>query len=653
MYPRFTLTAIAVASLFSQPAFAAPTEDEALVIVTASRIATKDTEAAFASEVHTRAQIRNSSATTLFDYLAQNSSIQIAPSYGDRNSPRIDMRGYGIGDGYQNIVVVLDGVRMNNIDMVPALIGSIPVADIEQIEITKGSGSVMQGDGAMAGTIQITTRKKPQGGRVEVTAGNFGAFSATASAGMSAQNFSLSGSASSTNSDGYSEVDTTGHKDASRNDAWRASASVTPWQPLTLKLGAGSTDIDTRYANYLTQAQFDQNPAQNGGPNQYTQQLLDTKYWNGGADLWLTPNLKLAANHQSDERISKFAAWWGNYRADYEQAFDDVSLQLLRGATTVTLGVQSAKGERTQAASNTTSKDNLGWFAQGQQIYGDLTLSLGARSETVEYTYAPVTGTALIQKDSLTAWDIGANYRVNDTLSVFSNLNQAFQSPDIDRFFGYDGSFNVVFNAFIKPATSQTFNLGLNHVTGSNKLKVAAFWTELEDEIYYYDSGVPFSPANINTNIDQSHKYGVEIQDSWKITPALMASINYAYTQAIIDKEDQGGGAFNGKELPGVSPHVVSLGLGYQFNDRTAAGLTHSWRSETWAAGDFDNNNLQRQRAYSSTDVSVRHRLKEDMELLASVANVFEHANGTWVADDVVYPGNFARTWKVGFRAAF
>jgi iron complex outermembrane receptor protein len=112
------------------------------IVVTATRMPLADVDAPFASEVHTRSMIAGSGAASLVDYLAQHTSVQVMPSYGNTFTPRIDMRGYGIGDGYQNIVVSLDGRRLNNIDQVPQLVGAIPLADIERIEITKGSGSV-------------------------------------------------------------------------------------------------------------------------------------------------------------------------------------------------------------------------------------------------------------------------------------------------------------------------------------------------------------------------------------------------------------------------------------------------------------------------------------------------------------------------------
>ena len=647
MHPRFTLAALAVSSTFCvfAPAFAQ--DNDHSVIITATRIATKDTAAPFASEVHTRTQIENSGATTVFDYLAQHSSLQIMPSYGNRNTPKIDMRGYGMGDGYQNIVVTLDGARMNNIDMTSPLIGALPAADIERIEITKGSGSVLYGDGATAGTIQIITRQAANGGRVEVSAGSKGAFSATASAGLRTSNATLSASATRLNSDGFSEPDAKGHRDASNTDNWKVDARVSPLDQLTFRAGAANAKTATRYPNALTQAQFDANPAQNGGNTQYTELHLDSKTWQAGADVWFNPQLKLSLDQRHEDKTADFNGQWGPYGSEYDYTGTDLSLQFTHDKTVVTVGAQKFEGDRLSAGSNTTSKNNLGWFAQAQQGYDALTLSLGARSEEVEYVYQPMTGTSSAQKDKLTAWDIGINVGVDASLSLFANLNESFQAPDIDRFFNFGGSFN----AFIKPAHSRTLTAGLNHLSASNKLKLAAFHVKLRDEIYYYDSGDYMS--SFNTNIDRSRKFGLELQDIWKISPTTQLSTNYAYTRALIDREDQGNGFYNGRELPGVSRHSINLGLSHAVDAKTQVGLSQSWRSSTWSASDFDNNNAQKQRAYYSTDLTARHRVNPEMELFANISNLLDKANGTWVADDAIYANNFSRSIKLGLRAQF
>lgn len=636
---RQTPLALALGVVFSSFVQAEPVPEAVgeTVIVTATRTAQVDVDAPFASEIHTRNRIEQSGATTLYDYLAQHTSLQVLPSYGNKASPKIDMRGFGIGDGYQNIVVSLDGRRLNNIDMSAQLLGAIPLGDIERIEITKGSGSVLFGDGATAGTIQIVTRQH-DGASVRVSAGNFGARNATLAAGLKKERFSASASAEYAGFDGASERDVTGHRAASRNGTQQGKLEISPLDGLTLSLDASRSRIDTRYVGALTLAEYEANPAQNSG-NTYTHQKFETDVWGVGLAYALAPGWKLTARQRREDKLSDYITY--AFKSDYDYRSSDLALEYRGDQLSVTTGVQTFDGTRI-GSTNRTTKDNMGWFLQGQYAWGATTVSAGARTEKVEYVYTPNTGAALKADHDLSAWDVGINHRLDKHLSLFANYDQAFQAPDIDRFFNFGGTFN----AFISPARSRTVTVGLNHVTATNRLKLALFRASLENEIYF--NSLTFT----NTNLDKTHKYGLELQYTWQIAPTLAASINYAYTRALIDREDSGGGAFDGKDLPGVPRHGVNLGLNWRVTPASSLNLTHTWRAATWAAEDFDNNNAQKQQAYRSTSLAYQYRYKQ-VEWFAAVDNLFEQSNGIWIRDDTIYPVNFSRNWRVGMQVVF
>jgi len=606
------------------------------IVVTPTRVPLADIAAPFASEVHSRRMIALSGATTLYDYLAQHTSLLVLPSYGNKASPKIDMRGYGTGDGYQNIVVSLDGRRLNNIDLASQLLGAIPLGDIERIEITKGSGSVLFGDGATAGTIQIVTRQH-DGASVQVSAGNFGARNATLAAGLKKERFSVSASADHADFDGASEPDVTGHRATSRNNTQQGKLELAPLDGLTLSLDTSHSRINTRYVGALTLAEYEANPAQNSS-NTYTPQKFESDVWGAGLAYVLAPGWKLTARHQQENKLSEYLNGWGVAKYDYQSG--DLALEYRDGGLNATAGVQVFDGVRIKST-NRTSKDNTGWFMQGQYVWGATTVSAGARTESVEYRYTPNTGTALKADHTLNAWDVGINHRLDKQLSLFANYNQAFQAPDIDRFFNSGGTFN----AFISPAESRTVNVGLNHVAQANRLKLTLFHASLENEIYYYS----FGGTSYNTNLDKTHKYGLELQDTWQVARSLAASINYSYTRALIDRENGANGTYDGKDLPGVPRHGVNLGLNWRVSPASSLNLTHTWRTEAWAAGDFDNNNVQKQQAYQSTGFAYRYRHKQ-WEAFAAVDNVFEQSNGIWIRDDAIYPVNFSRNWRLGMK---
>ena len=107
--------------------------------------------------IYSKEDIKNSGANSLLNFFKYNTSIQIDPSYGNIQTPNLSMRGFGQQDGYQNINVIVDGISINQVDMVPQKLGAIPLQSIEKIEVLKSSGSVLYGDQAAAGTIIIHT----------------------------------------------------------------------------------------------------------------------------------------------------------------------------------------------------------------------------------------------------------------------------------------------------------------------------------------------------------------------------------------------------------------------------------------------------------------------------------------------------------------
>ena len=629
------------------PVFAAEQINLDEVTVKANRFEHKDTETTYASEIHTSKQIEASGAATLYDFLAQQTSLNVLSNFGSRATPSINLRGFGAENGYQNVVITLDGQRLNNIDMVPQLIGSIPIGNIERIEISKGSGSVIYGDGATAGAMQIYTKNKT-GVTVSTSLGNYGQKNHSVNAGISEQYIDLSVTLAHDSHDGFSKKDTTGHKEKFDSNTQNVKLKIKPTDYLRFIAEGTSSRNNIGYANRLTKAQFDANPRQ-AGTRAYTQQSFDTDQWRLGAEYDLTKEIKFSATHFQEDKKSEFPG----FIADYDYRSNDISISFQNETVSAILGYQDFDGDR-DTSGDVTTKDNIATFIQTEYqpawLSDALTVSAGARQEKVKYSYSPSTGGSLKDSESLNAWDIGANYRFTPALSIFANYNKSFQTPDVDRFFVQDFSlFPIVttaFNGFINTAKVKTLNIGLNHQVANNRLKMTVFHADLKDEIY-------FSPVTFaNTNIDASHKYGVEIQDYFSFTDDLSAGLIYNYTRAIIDREPDFAGVANGKDLPGAPKHTVVANVNYQFLQHAAVNLNHTWRSKAFIYNDFANNASQKQDSYQSTNIAVNYQYK-NVNFFASVNNIFEHENNIQTAVNGLYPVDFVRTWRVGMKADF
>ena len=100
------------------------------------------------------------------------------------------------------LVVTLNGRRLNNIDTAGPEIAGVNINDIERIEITKGSGSVIYGDSAMAGAIHFYTKKNLET-KISHSMGNYGLAQTSASVGINEEKIDLNISMDNLKHGGY------------------------------------------------------------------------------------------------------------------------------------------------------------------------------------------------------------------------------------------------------------------------------------------------------------------------------------------------------------------------------------------------------------------------------------------------------------------
>jgi len=127
--------------------------------ITSTAIATDELQSTDAVEVYTQEDIEKARVQNVYEFLNTQTSVLSMPSYGNPFSQLIDMHGYGTSNGNQNVVINLNGRKLNNIDGIPQLLSALSPASISSIEIIKSGGIVSGGDGANSGVINITTKK--------------------------------------------------------------------------------------------------------------------------------------------------------------------------------------------------------------------------------------------------------------------------------------------------------------------------------------------------------------------------------------------------------------------------------------------------------------------------------------------------------------
>ena len=623
-----------------------------------------DTSAPFASEVYTQDDIKNSKASNVYDFLSQNTSLSLAPSSGNRFSKKISARGYGLTIGSHNLVVTINGRRLNNIDTSGPEIAGININDIEKIEITKGSGSVMYGDSAMAGAIHFYTKKNLDT-KISTTMGNYGLVQTSVSVGINEDKIDVNLSLDNLKHGGYHVAGPDGNKDKGKQTKSNIGATYTTDNGMEISLDISKNNSDTRYPSYLTDAQFLADPTQNGTGNNYTFREAESSTTNLKIKRKWGDNFEFTTNRSAIDRESQNTYWYSTGTVDkykYDYKSNDYLLTYTNENIKVNSGVTTFDGARniisTSATSrNTTSKENLGVFSQLQYFSDDSVFTVGARKEKVDYKYSPESGTALSGEYDLNAFDIGINTTLSPNTTIFTNYNHAFQAPLIDRFFvaATWPATGQVFNGFVRPSKSRTFNVGLNHLTDSSKTKLTLYRSNIKDEMFLCKSNAASDCGAFgnNLNLDKSHKQGIELQNKYIISPKWSTDVNYAYTIAKIDEDDKGSGALNGKTNPMTSKHNISASVLYSINDKANLTLTQKYRSKAFAEEDYANAFTKKQEVYNSTNFNFSYNANDDLSLTFDVENLFKNSYGTRLRDDVIYPGNSTRNIKAGLTYKF
>ncbi|MFZ9695805.1 MAG: TonB-dependent receptor, partial [Chitinophagaceae bacterium] len=128
------------------------------VVITANKYEKKQTETAKVVSVINREQLRQSGGRSLGELLNQVAGTTVPGANNNLGSNQtIHIRGAAAG----NVLILLDGVPVNDPSVISNYfdINLLSLDQIERIEILKGGHSTLYGSDAVAGVVNIISRK--------------------------------------------------------------------------------------------------------------------------------------------------------------------------------------------------------------------------------------------------------------------------------------------------------------------------------------------------------------------------------------------------------------------------------------------------------------------------------------------------------------
>lgn len=624
------------------------------IIVYGGGFESTDFDATHVSETYTASDILKTKAVDFFDFLSNHTSISTQSAYGNKYAPSIDIRGFGLEQGYLAIPIYVDGQKINNIDASGALLGSINLDSIQNIEIIKGSGSVLYGDGATAGVIRITT-KNHDNSSIGYKVGNFNEEQKSLSIGKQFDKFGISFDVLDQKNNGIHHKDSNGTSDQSQLKTQNIKFNFNPTKDLIVNLSFTNIETNQIYARGITRSQFFRDPA----TSTRVGDVIDTEYDDHQEsiildfDYLINSHSKLLYSVDRQDRIYDSrrvpgTAGWEN-TLDKKYIHQKVNYIYDKDKLKYVFGLEDSNNQVLSSGdSKTVDKNSTAfYFSSNYQLLENFKFNIGARRELTHYSRFGSTENT--SKDyNFGYYELGLNYSLNKNTSIFSNYNFGTQTPDIDKFIPHWMAAGTV-NLNIVPMRIRTTNLGINHKTDSNYLKSNFYYSELHNEIVYNPN-----PGGGNENIHRTHKYGLEFFDQYQLSDKLSFSGRYSYTRAIIDSDDL---LASKKNLPGVPKNSLLLNLNYELLNHLQLNISHSWKDRFYVLNDF-NNTSKKNVSYESTNLNLSYNINNfeylnNLNLYAGINNIFEQKNGIFTQEDYVYANNFQRTWNVGFKADF
>ncbi|HHG3517356.1 TPA: TonB-dependent receptor [Vibrio parahaemolyticus] len=497
--------AITLASLLSPVSYlqAQETSVDETIVVTANRFKQIDGAVLAQTVTVTKEDIRRQQADSLFDVFRTLPSIEVAQYGGRGQSASIFVRG---GSANQ-VLVLVDGVRMPRAIMGGIDFNQFPINSIERIDYIRGARASIYGSEAISGVINIITRASIDDDASRVSAGygsnnhKKGTFAVSKPVGEGKH---IKGVLGYEKTDGFNVKPLPGLNDGDEHG----------FETLNLKLGyqQNFSDNFSGYVGFSTYSnEYDYDNSSYGNPgwgtvDKHEKKTGEVEYV--GADLSLeyskdvyTSELKLAYGQQDNYdlksgqskstgdhvAIKQFnAIWLNSYSINDELSIggglDYRNEKLAKGYL-----APSDWGPAKDYNPEKNPRTNIGISAIAQYALNAWTFEASVRNDENN------------QFGNNTTWQTAAGWKVYEGYELTLSHGTAFRAPSfVDLYYpGYE-------MPNLKPEESKNTELSLSGVASIVDWTVTGYYNQIENMLIWKGAGMQ--------NIGEAEIKGIELE---------------------------------------------------------------------------------------------------------------------------------------------
>ncbi len=635
------LALVSALATLTFPAIAQTSPDQKLAPVTVSASRFESMDAPIGATVITAQQIRDSGAGSINEAIRKIAGVFGRSSQSGTSDSSLDLRGFG-STSNENVAIFVDGIRISENELQPAMMSAIAIESVERIEVVRGGSSVLYGQGATGGTIQIITKRgKTKGthGSVVAEIGNRGQEEMRASLNAGWDGFSIDANLVALRTDNYRDNNALKQENFSGGMQWALQNGR-----IGFRIDAARQDL--RFPGSLTLSQYLQNPRQTLKPtengsldsNRYTF-FVDQRYG----------NLELAADLSYREKTSKgdFSGFLSTAesdvkqfspRAKYVSNFGNIRNELIAGMdfSDSKRFTQSSSGGLPNADEH-ASQYAMAMYVRDEIRSDRMRVAVGARHEKFDQDLRA--GTSYDQSFSVNAFDLNASYEMTPLVSLFGKAGRSYRVANVDE--------NTYLSTPLKPQYSNDLELGAALGNDNNKLIAKVFRHKLKDEIFYDPTSGGFGA---NVNLDRTKREGVELEGRARLSSDFFLSAIWQHVSA---KFADGPNA--GKEMVLVPQNTATVRLNWQ-SDKQTADVGVQWVDTQRYGKDFSNSCTARIPSFATLDARYAVRVSA-WEFAVSGTNLtdkdyYSQAFGDCSNSRGIYP-DAGRSVKLSARLDF